>query len=146
MPLAEEARPLNNPHKKRQSFFQISEEAFSLLTSPTYTVSVLADGEDATDAECAVLPLQDDPKRLLLAIANHSHTATLLHVGDKCNVSILRKSTPQNTEKRMVRASNGTLYCPACTNALICATVHASIPFGQYTVYLADVTEARFER
>lgn len=131
---------------KEAELLEISEEAFSLLASPTYTVSVLADGEDATDTECAVLPLQDSPKRLLLAFANRSRAAALLHVGDKCNVSILRQSAPQSTEKRMVRASNGTLYCPACTNALICATVHASIPFGQYTVYLTDVTEARFEQ
>lgn len=126
---------------------EISDEAFSALFAPHYPISISADGQDALCAECAVLPLDDSPKQLLLALANQTTAAKLLHVGDKCSISVPTENAPKSClverDSAVCRASNGTLYSTEHTHALICATIHASIPCGSHTVYLADVTEAR---
>ena len=126
---------------------EISDAAFSALSAPHYPISISADGQDALCAECAVLPLDDSPKQLLLALANQTTAAKLLHVGDKCSISIpsdvAAQSAPNEPNSAACRASNGTLYDSKHTHALICATIHASIPCGRHTVYLADVTEAK---
>ena len=125
---------------------EISEIAFATLAAPHYPISISADGQDALCAECAVIPLNDSPKQLLLALANHTTAAKLLHVGDKCSISVPPESATRNApiegNSATSRASNGTLYDLAHTHALICGTIHASIPCGRHTVYLADVTEA----
>ena len=125
---------------------EISETAFSALSAPRYPISISADGKDALCAECAVLPLDDSPKQLLLALANQTTAAKLLHVGDKCSISVPSENNTNTTSNEgnstTYRASNGTLYDVAHTHALICGTIRASIPCGRHTVYLADVTEA----
>ena len=135
---------------KPTEVLEISESAFAALSAPRYPISISADGQDALCAECAALPLDDSPKQLLLALANQTTAAKLLHVGDKCSISIPTENAPKinptESNSETCRASNGTLYDAVHTRALICATIHASIPCGRHTVYLADVTEAKIIR
>ena len=132
---------------KPNETLEISDAAFSALSAPHYPISISADGQDALCAECGVLPLDDSPKHMLLALANQTAAVKLLHVGDKCNISVPSKNAPQSPPIKATsatcRATNGTLYDSKHTHALICATIHASIPCGKHTVYLADVTEAK---
>jgi hypothetical protein len=125
---------------------EISNEAFSKLFVTTYPISILANGHNALIDECRVLPLEDTPKRLALAVANQSAIGKELHVGDACNITIPTPNAPKALTLGEDQASNGTFYCATHTTALICATIHASIPCGAYTLYLADVTEAKFPR
>ena len=129
---------------KPNETLEISSKAFSMIATATYPISILADGQDVLLDECNVLPLDDTPKHLALAIANHSIIAKRLHVGDACNITIPSQNAPKRLEAGEDRTSNGTFYCAAHTSVLICATVRASIPCGGYSVYLADVTEAKF--
>ena len=131
---------------KPSELLEISDAAFATLSAPTYPVSILADNCDVLADECRVLPLDDTPKRLALAIANQSSVAKHLHVGDACNITIPTSSAPKEITIGEDQASNGTFFCAAHTQVLICATIHASIPCGSYTVYLADITEAKFIR
>jgi flavin reductase (DIM6/NTAB) family NADH-FMN oxidoreductase RutF len=105
------------------------------------------------------MQVTDKPKRILFALENSTYTASLLHVGAKCCVSVLAEDTPfpffrlfgyssgrnvqKLNEQNSARASNGACYPTDHTVAIIAATVHASIPCGTHTVYLADVCEAR---
>ena len=124
----------------------ISNEAFSALSVTTYPISILAEGRDLLADECRVLPLEDTPKRLVLAIANQSPVAKQLHVSDACNITIPSSIAPKAPTIGEDQASNGTFYAATHTKVLICATIHASIPCGAHSIYLADVTEAKFEQ
>ena len=128
---------------------EISREALSLLEAPSYSLSVLADGKDAFCSDCSVLPILGTHNLLLLVVANQHPVSSLLHVGDACNVAISHKSDQKidfSGKNCIDRASNGTLYCAAQTRALICATIRASIPCGDHSIFLADVTEAKFRQ
>ena len=128
---------------------EISREALSLLEAPSYSLSVLADGKDAFCSDCSVLPILGAHSFLMLAIANQAPVASLLHVGDACNVAIPHKFDQKIeflSKNCIDRASNGTLYCATQTRVLICATIRASIPCGDHSIFLADVTEAKFIR
>ena len=138
---------------------EISEEAFKRLSYGLYLLSVHASGVDNACVLNTVMQVTDQPKRILFALGNDTYTAELLHVGDKCNVSVLSEDTPFSffrlfgytsgrklqklTSENSALASNDTRYPTEHVTALICATVTASIPCGTHTVYLADVTEAR---
>ena len=123
---------------------EISNEAFALFPTLTYPISAFTDTHDILTEECAVLPLNGIHKLLALAIANHSAFSRCLHVGDVCNVTIPSQDTPKIIPSEPTRASNGTFYVAAHTRVLVCATVRASIPCGEYSLYLAEVTEAKF--
>ncbi len=138
---------------------EISEEAFFRLSYGLYLLSVHADGVDNACVLNTVIQVTDKPKRILFALGNNTYTASLLHVGAECCVSVLAEDTPfpffrlfgyssgrdvkKLTEENSAPAANGARYPRDHAVALIAATVHASIPCGTHTVYLADVCEAQ---
>ena len=138
---------------------EISEEAFARLSYGLYLLSVESEGVDNACILNTVMQVTDEPKRILFALGNHTYTASLLHVGAACCISVLAEDTPfsffrlfgyssgRDVQKLTVEnstpAENGARYPTDHAVALIAATVHASIPCGTHTVYLADVSEAR---
>ena len=138
---------------------EISEKAFFRLSYGLYLLSVHTDGADNACILNTVIQVTDKPKRILFALEDRTYTASLLHVGAECCVSVLAEDTPfpffrhfgyssgrdiqKLDDQNSLPAANGARYPRDHAVALIAATVHASIPCGTHTVYLADVCEAR---
>lgn len=138
---------------------EISEEAFARFSYGLYLLSVESEGVENACILNTVIQVTDEPKRILFVLGNGTYTASLLHVGAECCVSILAEDTPFSffrlfgyssgrdvqklTAENSIPAANGARYPTDHAVALIAATVHASIPCGTHTVYLADVCEAR---
>lgn len=112
---------------KETEIFEIAEAVFDLLPCQSAYICVTSNriGQDRHRSNLVAL-VTDTPKHILFTLPNEA-SAPALHVGEACEIQI-----PDPSDKLQ--------NC----RALIRSTVHASIPCGTHTVYLADVLEARF--
>ena len=105
----------------------VNEAVFRLLPSKSAQISPKAASEQsAFGISELVASVTDSPRRILFTLASNPR-GCILHVGEQCELRIpIRQEHPDLAAARIL------------------AAVHASVPCGACTVYLADVLEAEF--
>lgn len=112
---------------KETEAFEINEAVFDLLPNQRALILARADHPSPGRHPSNLVALVTDaPKRILFTLSD-ANSAPVLHVGEECELRIPDKEGEPEPHRATLRAC-----------------VHASIPCGSCTVYLADVLEACF--
>ena len=111
---------------KETEIFEIDEAVFDQLPNQRALILARTDrpAPDRHPSDLVAL-VTDAPKRILFTLPSEPPSLTL-HVGEECEIQLPDKDGRCEQSRATLRAS-----------------VHASIPCGTKTLYLADVLEAR---